>query len=201
MQGGAFASSCTRTAFAAAREGGRYAMHGVLAETRTGDSSSSRPTGRAGARQRALPSGAVRSTDAARDRADEGHAALLRVISDPLETIQLSFDENQVGLRTKDAEIFARLLDGDFPKYAAVIPRDATNHVEATPSSLQQKLRLVANVTGAEARAVRFKLAPNDLELFGQSVGRGEARARMDVDFKGRRGRDRVQPRLTCSRV
>ena len=44
---------------------------------------------------------------------------------------------------------------------------------------------MVANVTGVEARAVRLKLSKGDLELFGQSVGRGEARAHMEVDFKG----------------
>ena len=31
---------------------------------------------------------------------------------------------------------------------------------------------------------VRLRLTPNNMELFGQSVGRGEAQARLDVSFK-----------------
>jgi DNA polymerase-3 subunit beta len=50
---------------------------------------------------------------------------------------------------------------------------------------LLKKLRLVANVTGSEARAVRLKFAPGELELSGQSVGRGAAHAKMEVEFKG----------------
>jgi len=40
-------------------------------------------------------------------------------------------------------------------------------------------------VTGVDARAVRLKLTKGELELFGQSAGRGEARAKMEVEFKG----------------
>jgi DNA polymerase-3 subunit beta len=108
-----------------------------------------------------------------------------RVISDPLEQIQLHFGENQIGLRTKSAEVFSRLVDGEFPRYAAVIPKESQNLVEADAQTLAKKLHLVANVTGVEARAVRLKFTKGQLELFGQSVGRGEARAHMEVDFKG----------------
>ncbi len=108
-----------------------------------------------------------------------------RVIDDPLEQVQLSFAENQVGLRTKNAEIFSRLVDGEFPRYAAVIPKESQNLMEADAVTLAKKIHLVANVTGVEARAVRLKLSKGELELFGQSAGRGEARARMEVEFKG----------------
>ena len=57
--------------------------------------------------------------------------------------------------------------------------------MEADASNLSQKLRLVANVTGSEARAVRLSLEKGKLELFGQSAGRGEAHAHLEVDFRG----------------
>jgi len=114
-----------------------------------------------------------------------GMQLFCRVISDPLESVQLHLGENQIGLKTKNAEIFARLIDGEFPKYAAVIPRETHNFLEADADMLSRKLRLVANVTGVEARAVKLKAEKTELSLFGQSVGRGEARARMDCDFKG----------------
>jgi len=82
-------------------------------------------------------------------------------------------------------EIFARLIDGEFPKYSAVIPRETHNFLEADADTLSRKLRLVANVTGVEARAVKLKVEKTELSLSGQSVGRGEARARMECAFKG----------------
>jgi DNA polymerase-3 subunit beta len=115
----------------------------------------------------------------------KGMQLFCRVVSDPLEQIQLHLGENQVGLKTRNAEIFARLIDGEFPKYSAVIPRETGNYLEADADTLTRKLRLVANVTGVEARAVKLKIDKGEMGLFGQSVGRGEARARMDVEFKG----------------
>lgn len=186
VQGGAFTRLVQRTAFAAAREAGRYAMHGILTEYDDGQlrlvatdgrrlAMSSIPADRRGPTERSRP--AIVPT--------KGMLLFCRVISDPLEQVQLHLGENQVGLKTRNAEIFARLIDGEFPKYSAVIPRETGNYLEADADTLTRKLRLVANVTGVEARAVKLKIDKGEMSLFGQSVGRGEARAQMEVEFKG----------------
>jgi DNA polymerase-3 subunit beta len=185
MQGGAFTRLVSRTAFAAARDAGRYAMHGVLAEV---DDTSLKMVATDGRRLAMASAPAdLRPVDRPKPAIvpTKGMHLFCRVIEDPLEQVQLYFGGNQVGLKTRNAEIFARLIDGEFPRYSAVIPRESSHHVEADGETLAQKLRLVANVTGTEARAVRFKLTAGDLGLTGQSVGRGGARARMDVDYKG----------------
>jgi DNA polymerase-3 subunit beta len=186
VQGGAFTRVVQRTSFAAAREAGRYAMHGVLTEYENEMlrlvatdgrrlAMSSIPAERRGPTERARP--AIVPT--------KGMQLFCRVISDPLETVQLHLGDNQIGLKTKNAEIFARLIDGEFPKYAAVIPRETSNHMEADADLLSRKLRLVANVTGVEARAVKLRVEKEELLLTGQSAGRGDARARMECAFKG----------------
>lgn len=184
IQGGNLTRLVNRTAFAAAREAGRYAMHGVLAEVEDGMLKLVATDGRR------LALSAVecqsRPVDRARPAIVPTKALQLfcRVVADPLEQVQLEIGDNQVGMKTKNAEIFARLIDGEFPRYVAVIPRETANFVEADADLLARKLRLVANVTGSEARAVRMRLSPDSLELFGQSVGRGVAHARLDVTFK-----------------
>lgn len=185
MQGGNFIKLVNQTAFAAAREPGRYAMHGVLTEV---ENDTLRLVATDG-RRLALASARVDAGSTPPRPSivpTKGMQLFCRVISDPLDQIQLSLGENQVGLKTKNAEIFARLIDGEFPRYAAVVPGESTNVVEADRDLFGKKLRLVANVTGDEARAVRLNLSKNQLELFGQSAGRGEARAHMEVDFKGK---------------
>ena len=184
LQGGNFVKLVTKTAFAATREPGRYAMHGVLTEIE-GDVLRMVATDGRRLAMATIP------VDASQVEGVEpaivptkGMQLFCRVISDPLDRIQLQFGENQVGLKTKNAEIFARLIDGEFPRYSAVIPTETTNAMEADLELFGKKLRLVANVTGDEARAVKLKLSNNRLELFGKSVGRGEATAHMEVDFK-----------------
>jgi DNA polymerase-3 subunit beta len=184
MQGGTFTKLVQQTAFAAAREPGRYAMHGVLTEIGEDKLQLVATDGRRLALASAPVDGS-KASDASAIVPTKGMQLFCRVISDPLDQIKLSFGENQIGLKSRNAEIFARLIDGDFPRYATVLPSESGNVMEVDRETLAKKLRLVANVTGDEARAVRLKLSRNELELFGQSVGRGEATAHLEVDFAG----------------
>jgi DNA polymerase-3 subunit beta len=184
IQGGTFAALVGRTVFAAAREQGRYAMHGVLM---TIDDAGLRLVATDG-RRLAVASSPIEAPDPLPKPCIVPTKALqlfCRAIHDPLDQIKLSFSSNQIGMKTPQAEIFARLLDGEFPRYSAVIPTETSNRIEADAELLGRKIRLVANVTGDEARAVRLSLDKGHLELFGQSAGRGEATAHLEVEFKG----------------
>jgi len=185
MQGGSFAKLVEQTAFAAAREPGRYAMHGVLAELEGDTLRMIATDGRRLALSETPVDGSGCEAGTQSIVPTRGMQMFCRAISDPLDQVQLQFGETKVGLKTKNAEVFARLIDGEFPRYAAVIPSETTRHMEADRVLLAKKLRLVANVTGDEARAVKLKMTKNQLEVFGQSAGRGEATAHMEVDYKG----------------
>ena len=115
----------------------------------------------------------------------KGMQLLCRVISDPLDSVKLRVSENQIGMKTREAEIFARLIDGEFPRYAAVLPAQAGRSIMASTEVFARKLRLVSNVTGDEARAVRLHFRKNRLDFFCHSTGKGEAKANMEVDYGG----------------
>lgn len=186
LQAGTFTALVGRTAFAAAREQGRYAMHGVLVEVGEGILRMVATDGR----RLALAHSPIETQGCNGPTRPcivptKGMQLFCRVMSDSLDSVKLHFAEGQIGVRTRNAEVFARLLEGDFPRYSAVIPAENRNFCEAEAPVLERKIRLVANVTGEEARAVRFALSPGRLELTGQSAGRGAARAHMDVDYKG----------------
>jgi DNA polymerase-3 subunit beta len=184
MQGGVFTRLVGQTAFAAAREAGRYAMHGVLITADEGKLQMVATDGR----RLALASAPVDSLPGKVSPAivpTKGIQLFCRVIDDPLDRIRISFGENQIGMKTRHAEISARLIDGEYPKYSEVIPGQSKHVLEANGELLGRKLRLVANVTGDEARAVRLKIDKGEMEFFGQSVGRGEAHAHMEIDYNG----------------
>jgi DNA polymerase-3 subunit beta len=187
LQGGTFTSLVGKTSFAAAREQGRYAMHGVLTEIEEGLLRMVATDGR----RLAVATHPIDAEPREKPRRPvivptKGMALFCRAISDPLDQVKLSFGENQVGMKTRNAEVFARLLDGEFPRYQAVIPAETQNVFEADAETLARKIRLVANVTGEEARAVKLSLKKGSLDLFGHSAGRGEARAAMEVDYRGK---------------
>ncbi|MFT7670737.1 MAG: DNA polymerase-3 subunit beta [Planctomycetota bacterium] len=184
LQAGTFTRLAGQTAFAAAREAGRYAMHGVLISTENEELKMVATDGRRMALSTA-PVEDVPKNPTTSIIPSKGIQLFCRVIDDPLSMIKLSFGENQIGMKTHNAEIFARLIDGDYPQYSDVVPETCKISIEANAELFSRKLRLVANVTGDEARAVRLQINAGELEFFGQSAGRGEAHAHMDIDYSG----------------
>jgi len=196
MRAGRFTRLVNRTGFAAAREQGRYAMHGILTLVEDDSLQMIATDGRRLAVasspidiQSATTNGVARAIVPAR-----GMQLFCRVIDDPLEQVKLHFGENQFGLKTERAEVFARLIDGDFPHYGAVIPASCGNAVEADRELLQQKLRLVSNVTSTDTRAVRLSIEKGSMTIFGRSAVMGEATTKIEVDFTGNPGEISFNP-------
>ena len=190
MQAGNFTRLVHRTSFAAAREQGRYAMHGILTRVANETLEMVATDGR-----RLAVTSCPLDTDATNGKGEslaivpaKGMQLFCRVIDDPLEQVSIHFGENQFGLKTSKAEVFARLIDGDFPNYSAAIPASCGNSVEADTELLQQKLRLVANVTSSDTRAVRLSLETGGMTIFGRSAAMGEASTKIEVDFEGKPG-------------
>lgn len=159
-------------------------MHGILTEVSEGELRMIATDGR----RLALASTPIETKKNSKEPAiipTKGVQLFCRVISDPLEAVSLQFGTNSVGMKTPNAEVFARLIDGEYPRYTAVIPEDTKNHVEVNADMFSRKLRLVSNVTGEDARSVKLAFKKGEIEFFGRSAGRGEAHAQMEASFKG----------------
>ena len=186
IQAGTFTRLVQRTSFAAAREQGRYAMHGILTMI---EDDTLRMVATDGRRLALISSPIDASGKGGGDRRaivpTKGMQLFSRVLSDPLEQVKLHFGENQLGLKTSKAEVFARLIDGEFPRYEAVVPASTSNTMEADAALLQQKLRLVANVTSTDTRAVRLAMEKGRTSIFGRSATTGEASAQIECHFEG----------------
>ena len=50
---------------------------------------------------------------------------VLRTVGDDTDTIDILFDESQVRFRMNDAEVMSRLVDGNFPDYRQLIPKES----------------------------------------------------------------------------
>jgi DNA polymerase-3 subunit beta len=183
--GGQFTRLVARTSFAAAREAGRYAMHGILTELEGDELRMVATDGR----RLVLATAAIEARSTTQKRAivpTKGMQLFCKVVDDPTELVHLHFGENQLGLKTSKAEVYARLIDGEFPRYSAVIPASTANTFEADTQALHQKLKLVANVTSADTRAVRLSIQKDRLTIHGRSAAMGEASAALEVRFEGK---------------
>lgn len=54
---------------------------------------------------------------------------VLRTISDSIEEIEVLFDDTQVRFRVGDAEITSRLIEGNYPDYRQLIPKESETNI------------------------------------------------------------------------
>ena len=176
------------TSYAAARETSRYAINGVLWEKRGKRLHLVATDGRRLARS----SGAVTRSSAADFEVIVPIKALIafeRVFGHCHEqedwTIDIKVMPNQILLRSGDRMLSTVLIEGTFPKYDEVIPRDSTRQALVNRAELVAGIRQAALLASEEARAVRLSFAADLLVITAQSAEHGEARVELPVEFKG----------------
>ncbi len=99
--------------------------------------------------------------------------------------LELGFIENSAVIRRAKTVVVMRLVDGEFPEYERVIPRD--NEVSAIiPTAVfLQALRRMAILSSEKSRGVKISLQPGVLEVSSSNPEFGDAREEIGVDFDG----------------
>ena len=101
------------------------------------------------------------------------------------EEIQLAITENQFVLQMPNFVMTARLIEGQFPNYEAVIPKGQPGKLTLSRPGLVAALRRVAVMAEERNKPVKLTLAPASLKLSASSSELGEAEEAITVDYAG----------------
>lgn len=174
-----------RTTFSVSKELGRFAMNGVRAEVSAERIRMIATDGR----RLSLADGPVENGPAETvavtipTKASQQFLRALESIGD--EMVSIAFAADRIALRTSNVIIMSRLLEGEFPRYQAVVPKEGKNVAECDTKQLAQKLRLVSHLCSSDQPVVRLKFTGSLLTVTSSSPQRGEARVEMPVNFMG----------------
>ena len=182
LAGGTLPALLRRTAFAAARERTRYTLNGVYWHVEDGRVEVVATDGRRLALARANVKGAHKATG----------ILPLRTVSQMGQfgdqAVTLAMGERAVEVRTVATRpahtLVSRLLEGQYPNYQSVIPKDYPNVATASAPELLAAFRRAA-LLSQESRAVRLVFRKGGLTLTGGDPGRGQAKIEVDLDYKG----------------
>ena len=179
-----------RTLFAVARENSRYAINGVLLKRDGKKLEMVATDGRRLAMSR-------QTVPADKDGAainciipTKAMSMLQRLITNPDETIQMAVTDTQVLFSVGPAEgsggravLASNLVEGAFPPYDEVIPKDQDKRVVFDRDVLSSAVRRAALLTNEESRGVRLKFdaAGKHVELSSRAPEMGEAEVQVDV--------------------
>lgn len=101
------------------------------------------------------------------------------------ESVELSFGQGAIRLSRPGQTFWFRLLDGEFPDYNAVVPKDHKMQARVAREAFNATLRRVMILVADRARAVRFGFGDGELEIEVHNVDRGEVKEVLPVEVDG----------------
>lgn len=187
ISGGQLKQLINQTLFAAAKESTRYAFNGVLLVAQgkkvilvstdgrrlaqaKGDLFSAAKVDKAGVKA-IVPVKALGLVD--------------KLVSDPEENIGFQVRENQVILHTSNATLTSTLVEGQFPPYDDVIPKESDKKMTASTADFLSAVRRASLLTNEDSKGIRLHFTKKGLQLTGSSPEAGEAQVNFACKYEG----------------
>lgn len=100
--------------------------------------------------------------------------------------VAVGFRDN-LGLVIKEnVEFFMRLIDGEFPDYGKVIPKDNPYTIKVEQDQLLRALRRVSILSSERYRGIKFEVGQGRVSISANNPDLGEAVEEIEVDHKGK---------------
>lgn len=173
-----------RTSFAMAQQDVRYYLNGMLLEVSTGQLRAVATDGHR------LAMCVLESSLEAQERHQvivprKGILELQRLLTEPDEPVGIVLSAHHVRANTGDFTFTSKLVDGKFPDYQRVLPRNGDKLVVADRQALREALSRTAILSNEKYRGIRLLLASGLLKIQANNPEQEEAEEELQADYFG----------------
>lgn len=171
------------TSFAVSTEESRPILNGVLWELRDGEMRMVATNGHRLARM-GIPAGSsgAPSADFIVPPAALQHVQRLFKSEDELHVARSG---NHLGFRAETTEVFTRLIEGTYPNYDQVIPRDNDKIATIPKKALESAVRRMAVVASDQTHRIRLHFEADRVHLNVLTPDLGEGHDELEVGYAG----------------
>ncbi|MSR22176.1 MAG: DNA polymerase III subunit beta [Gemmatimonadetes bacterium] len=171
------------TAFAVSTEESRPVLNGVLWELRDREMRMVATNGHRLAKM-TIPAGPSQETTT---QLIVPPAALQHVqrLFNESDTVQVARGGNHLGFSAGGTEVYTRLIDGTYPNYEQVIPKDNDRFAVVERKGFESAVRRVAAVASEQTHRIRMKFEDGRVEFNVLTPDLGEAHDELEVSYTG----------------
>ncbi|MBH2010577.1 MAG: DNA polymerase III subunit beta [Xanthomonadaceae bacterium] len=108
-----------------------------------------------------------------------------RLLSDKEGAIEMQFAGNQAKFSFEGMEFVTKLVEGKFPDYNRVIPKNHKNIITLGRAPLLASLQRTAILTSEKFKGVRLNIEPGTLRVASNNAEQEEAVDELDIDYDG----------------
>jgi len=180
----AFKKLLDRTSFAMAQQDVRYFLNGMLLELGDGYIRSVATDGHRlalSSLSRASSADPIKQVIVPR----KGVLELQRLLGDLDGELEVSFGANHLCARADNFTMTTKLVDGRFPDYDRVIPKNGDKVVFVDKLEFRQALNRTAILSNEKFRGIRVNLSSGQLKLSANNPEQEEAEETVSVDYYG----------------
>ena len=110
---------------------------------------------------------------------------LQRLLKDVDTAIEMRFANNQAKFVFGEMQFVTKLVEGKFPDYNRVIPKNHKNAVVLGRAPLLASLQRAAILTSEKFKGVRVNIEPGLLKIASSNAEQEEAKEELEVDYNG----------------
>ena len=110
---------------------------------------------------------------------------LRRLVEDAGENVTLQISPQKIRLEMNGAALTSKVIDGNFPDYARVIPKDNNRTVMIDAKLFAQAVDRVATISAEKSRSVRMAIESGRVVLTVRNMEAGQAVEELEIDYEG----------------
>jgi DNA polymerase-3 subunit beta len=101
------------------------------------------------------------------------------------EELEIARGDNHLGFRSPFTAVYTRLIEGPYPNYEQVIPKDNDKHAIADKGSLQSALKRMSVIASDQTHRIRLSFNAGMLKFSVQTPDLGEAADELPIRYEG----------------
>lgn len=114
-----------------------------------------------------------------------GVLTLVRLLTSQNETLNLVLTEDYIRIVSKEFIFTTKLVEGTFPDYKAVLPKDINRSILTESTPLLEALNRVSILSHEKQRGVKLVLSNNQLKILANNYTQEEAEESILIKYNG----------------
>ena len=106
-----------------------------------------------------------------------------RLVTETADPVHIELSRNHARFTVGQTSLTTKLIEGPFPNYEQVLPKNNNKHLHVKTGDLAASLDRVSVFSDSLTRQVKFSLERNRLSLIVQTPDQGEATEALDVRY------------------
>jgi len=115
----------------------------------------------------------------------KGVLEIARLLEDSDEEVEVIVGENFIRVIFSDVTFTSKLVDGKYPNYDSVIPKNTDKQIHADKSSIKQCLIRTSILSNEKYRGIKLEIRPGYLKATANNPDHEEAEDEIPIDYDG----------------